>query len=167
MRKLTAAFAVLLAAACLTAPAQAQGLQAGQTFGDWAVQCPRDAQPNSCVVSQLISNQQNNQPVLQASIRKVMEQGKASLQLRLTGPLGVILPPGVAVQIDDNQAHRVPFMQCTQQGCYTVITLSDQDIGQLKAGQVMKVGMTPPGGQMEGIPVSLNGITAALNALRN
>lgn len=167
MRKLTTAAAALAFAAALqAAPASAQGLQAGQTYGDWGVQCPENNN-GKCFLLQQVHNKENNQPVLQARVGKITEQGQEKVRLMLIGPLGVMLPPGVAVQVDENEGHRVPFLQCTQMGCQTLITLSDKDIAELKAGTTMKVGMTPPNGQLTVIPVSLKGFTAAMDALQN
>lgn len=166
LRKLTtAAFALALAVSA--APALAQGLQAGQTFGDWSVQCPPEgqAQAQGCFIAQQVNNAQGK-PVLQARVGKATQDGQQHIRLMLVGPLGVMLPQGVAVQVDQNEGHRVPFLQCSQMGCQTLITLTDKDIEQLKAGTTMKVGMVPPNGEMQVIPVSLKGFTAAIDALR-
>lgn len=146
-------------------PASAQGLQEGQTFGDWSVACPDG--PAGCQLVQTVTNSETQKPALMARVGQVTdENGQKRLRLMLIGPLGVLLPNGVAVQIDETEGHRVPFLQCGQQGCNTIITLDQATLDQLKAGQRLKVGMTMPNGQMAVVPVSLSGFTAGVDALQ-
>lgn len=165
MRKYLTAAAAALSLAAWALPASAQGLQDGQQFGDWVTVCPQG--PESCQLTQTVVNKENNQGVLLARVGKVKAQdGQTQLRMMLIGPLGVLLPQGVAVQIDEQQGHRVPFLQCGPQGCNTIITLDDKTLTNMKAGQILKVGMTMPNGEMGVVGVSLKGFTAGVAALQ-
>lgn len=161
---ITLAAAFALAAVAHAAPAAAQSLAQGNTFGDWGVECAENGK--NCHLVQKVSNAETGEDVLLARVGQVSADGQKKVRLMLVGPLGVMLTPGVAVQIDEQEGHRVPFVQCAPQGCQTTITLDDATIALMKAGQVMKVGMTPPNGKMVVMPVSLSGFTAGVAALQ-
>ena len=80
-------------------------------------------------------------------------------------PLGVLLPPGIAISIDGGEPERLPIRHCEPGGCLAPFELEDGILRQLRSGtelQVMAYGIDE---QQVSIPVSLMGFTAALNAL--
>jgi invasion protein IalB len=85
--------------------------------------------------------------------------------LRVVAPLGVLLPAGLGLKIDDKDIGRAGFVRCLNTGCIAEVVMDDALVGNLKAGQnaTFIVFQTPEEGV--GIPVSLNGFGAGLEKL--
>jgi invasion protein IalB len=85
--------------------------------------------------------------------------------LRVFAPLGVLLPPGIGLKIDDVDVGHAPFLRCHSFACYAQVTLEDKLINQLSTGKtaIFIIFQTEEAGI--GIPLSLNGFAQALAAL--
>lgn len=83
----------------------------------------------------------------------------------LTTPLNVLLAPGVAIKIDDDEQITVPFSICNQAGCRSIFSISKELMGKMTAGKMMRVGWKSASGEDVVIPVQLAGFTAAWRTL--
>lgn len=81
-------------------------------------------------------------------------------------PLGVLLPPGIGLKIDQGESKGLPFRSCDAGGCATPWPLSEDDIAALKRGQKLMVIFKDIDGKSLGAPISLNGFTAAFAKLQ-
>ena len=90
--------------------------------------------------------------------------GKSRI-LRVLAPLGVLLPNGLGLFIDNVDKGRAYFVRCFADGCYAEVVIEEQLLGELKAGKnaVFTVFQTPEEGI--GIPVDLTSFTEAFAAL--
>jgi invasion protein IalB len=90
--------------------------------------------------------------------------GKSRL-LRVIAPLGVLLPAGLGLKIDQTDIGRAGFVRCLPSGCVAEVVMEDNLIDQMKKGQsaTFIVFQTPEEGI--GIPVSLNGFGPGFEAL--
>ena len=81
-------------------------------------------------------------------------------------PLGVLLPPGLGLKIDDKDVGHAPFLRCHTFACYAQVVAEDKLIDQLKTGKnaIFIIFQTQEAGI--GIPISLNGFAQALAALK-
>ena len=82
--------------------------------------------------------------------------GKSRL-LRVVAPLGVLLPSGLGLKIDDNNVGRAGFVRCLQTGCVAEVMMEDKLIDQLSNGTnaTFIIFETPEEGI--GIPLTLTG----------
>jgi invasion protein IalB len=71
--------------------------------------------------------------------------------LRVTLPLGMQMPQGTRLIVDDSQPLTAPYIICFDKGCMADYEASDALIGQLKTGK----GLTVQGINSQGKPVSL------------
>jgi invasion protein IalB len=80
-------------------------------------------------------------------------------------PLGVLLPSGLGLKIDEADIGRAGFVRCLASGCVAEVVMEDNLIQQMKTGQnaTFIVFQTPEEGI--GIPVSLNGFGPGFDAL--
>ena len=168
MKKLLTAIAFLTV--CLL-PVSAQSAEPmTQDFDDWRMVCETVEKQQRCRAFQRLSVRQGEQTqvLLIASIGYV-EDGKNRVPtLRLTAPLGVVLPAGLAVNVDKGEKENLPFHICLPDGCMTEIGLSDKGIAEMKKGRAMHVVYRAAGiKQPVAVQVSLKGFTAAHNALAN
>ncbi|HYY85203.1 MAG TPA: invasion associated locus B family protein [Beijerinckiaceae bacterium] len=150
---------------CLAAaPAFAQGV-VKNTFGDWQLRCetPAGAKNEQCAIVQNVAAEDRPNLTLLVIVLKTAD-GKSRL-LRVAAPLGVLLPAGLGLKIDQNDVGRAGFVRCLATGCIAEVVLEDPLINQFKTGGTATfiVFQTPEEGI--GIPVSLGGFAQAFDSL--
>jgi invasion protein IalB len=159
-----AAAASLGAALMSTGPAQAQGV-VKNTFGDWQLRCetPAGAQAEQCAIVQNVAAEDRPNVSLVIIVLKTADQ--KSRLLRVVAPLGVLLPAGLGLKIDQTDIGRAGFVRCLTTGCVAEVVMEDSLVHQLKNGQTATfiVFQTPEEGI--GIPVSLSGFAQGFDAL--
>jgi invasion protein IalB len=150
-----------------TAPkpeAATPGPRNGQKFQDWTLSCRAEAgNAETCRMQQEVVNQKGNQ-VLLAVVGRLRSLNEPAMLILL--PLGIALPPGVFLKIDDGEQQRVEINLCEKQGCRIELVLKPDLLAQLKAGTKAIVSFhvfDQQGKQPEvDVPVSLLGFSAAL-----
>ncbi len=159
------AFALCLAmAAGPIHPATAQGVVKAK-HGDWQVRCetPPGASKQMCALVQSIAAEDRPNIGLIVIILKTAD-GKNRL-LRVIAPLGVLLPSGLGLKIDDVDIGHAGFVRCQPSGCIAEVVMEDKLIDQLKTGKnaVFIIFQTPEEGI--GIPLALSGFKEAFEEL--
>src|SRR5215210_8134028 len=156
----TAALAAVLMAAA--GAASAQGV-VKNTFGDWQMRCetPPGAKNEQCaLVQNVMAEDRPNLTLLIIALKTA--DGKSRL-LRMVAPLGILIPAGVGLRIDQNDIGRAGYVRCLTTGCIAEAVLDDTLLNQLKGGQTATfiVFQTPEEGV--GVPVSLSGFGAGFD----
>ncbi|MFO1172643.1 MAG: invasion associated locus B family protein [Hyphomicrobiaceae bacterium] len=132
--------------------------------GDWQLVCkrPEGAKSDLCALVQDVTSESNPNIGLSVQFQKSAEGEKV---LRVFAPLGVLLPPGLGLQIDDDKVGHAPFVRCQVVGCVAQVTLDKDLIAKFKAGKTawFIVFQTKEAGI--GIPVSLDGFPKAIDSL--
>lgn len=166
--------AVATAAASSTCPARAQN-QANSAapdgtikaqHGDWQVVCKPPAAGSkleTCALVQSVTAEDRNNVGLTVYFQKFSTGERV---LRVFAPLGVLLPPGLGLKIDDKDVGHAPFLRCHNFACYAQVVAEDKLVEQLKTGKnaIFIIFQTQEAGI--GIPISLNGFGQALAALK-
>ena len=151
---------------CLLAPVsgQAQGVVKGK-HGDWQVRCetPPGAAKEQCALLQSIAAEDRSNINLIVIVLKTAD-GKNRL-LRVIAPLGVLIPSGLGLKIDDTDIGHAGFVRCLPTGCVAEVVMEDKLLDQLKTGKsaVFIIFQTPEEGI--GIPLNLNGFADAFAEL--
>jgi invasion protein IalB len=162
--RLAAALSLGLAMLSTTEIAQAQGV-VRNTFGDWQMRCetPAGAKTEQCAIVQNVAAEDRPNVTLVVIVLKTAD-GKSRL-LRVIAPLGVLLPSGLGLKIDQADIGRAGFVRCLASGCVAEVVMEDALIDQMKKGQsaTFIVFQTPEEGI--GIPVSLNGFGPGFDSL--
>lgn len=85
--------------------------------------------------------------------------------LRVLAPLGVLLPSGLGLRVDNADIGRAGFVRCLPNGCIAEVILEDELLTKLQSGgqATFIIFQTPEEGI--GIPISLNGFSAGFDAL--
>ena len=60
--------------------------------------------------------------------------GKSRL-LRVIAPLGVLLPAGLGLKIDETDVGRAGFVRCLPSGCVAEVVMDDKLVEQMAVGQ--------------------------------
>jgi len=81
--------------------------------------------------------------------------------------LGVLLTPGLEFGVDEVKATTHPFHHCRSEGCLAIFPVSKKLRKNLELGKQANIGYHLTDGKKYRIPVSLTGITAGLQALKN
>lgn len=162
-----AALAILAAAISLTGTAICSAApQDGQSFGDWMVRCekPQNAPKQTCFIFQNHVTKKDGKLVLHIAVGYIPEKDQPVAII--TMPLGISLPPGVQIKVDDNEALKVPVERCEPQGCRAGVLLRGTLLSQFKAGHIANITFDDGARRPITIPVSLKGFTAGLASLR-
>jgi len=101
-----------------------------QVIGDWVVACapPNDGH-RSCMMTQTLSSRKLKKTVSVFTIGKD-RAGKLKASIRL--PIGVALPAGVIVGIENQKRFAVPYSACHRIGCFAPFDLTEPMLGQLR-----------------------------------
>jgi invasion protein IalB len=146
----------LVALAAGATPAAAQGVVKSK-HGDWEMRCetPAGASREQCALIQSIAAEDKPNVSLVVIVLKTAD-GKARL-LRVIAPLGVLLPAGLGLKIDNVDVGRAGFVRCLPTGCVAEVVMEDKLLDQLKTGvnATFIVFNTPEEGI--GLPLALAG----------
>lgn len=163
-RLAAALLAALLALPVLGGAGLAQGV-VRNTFGDWQVRCetPAGARNEQCAIVQNVAAEDRPNITLVIMVFKTAD-GKSRL-LRVIAPLGILLPAGLGLKIDQTDIGRAGFVRCLSTGCVADITMEDSLIDQFRKGAsaTFILFQTPEEGI--GIPVALNGFGPGFDSL--
>lgn len=146
------------------APAQPAGTE--ERIGDWMLRClpPSNGAPERCEMAQVLGDTQSNRDVLLMAIGYPEPGGKPVAWVVL--PLGVLLPPGIGLKIDQGESRVLPFRACDQRGCAAPWPLTEADVAALKGGNELMVVFRNLEGKSLGVAVSLQGFTKAFARLK-
>src|SRR5262249_9235261 len=115
-----------------SAPAQAQGA-VRSTHGDWQIRCdtPPGAQGEQCALIQSVVAEDRSNAGLTVIVLKTADQ--KSRLMRVVAPLGVLLPSGLGLKLDNQDVGRAGFVRCLPNGCVAEVVLEDKLLNQLKS----------------------------------
>jgi invasion protein IalB len=146
------------------APAQAQGAVRSK-HGDWELRCetPPGASREQCALLQSVAAEDKPNINLVVIVLKTAD-GKSRL-LRVIAPLGVLLPSGLGLKIDQTDVGRAGFVRCLPTGCVAEVVMEEKLIAQMKTGQTATfiIFQTPEEGI--GIPLALGGFKEGFEKL--
>ncbi len=138
---------------------------APQRFEDWTLRCrpASETQPRVCRLLQQAVSQDGGGPLLQFMVGQFGPE--KILGAVIVVPLGVRLPPGLGIQVDERPLHTYPFESCDPKSCQARVILDGDLLKDLKAGLIGQVKFQNAAGRVLAVPVSLKGFSAALRAL--
>ena len=168
MMRILGAFGAVVLALLATGLASGSAFAQGavrSTHGDWQMRCetPPGAKAEQCALVQNVAAEDRPNLTLLVIVLKTADQ--KSRLLRVVAPLGVLLPSGLGLKIDDKDIGRAGFVRCLTTGCVAEVVMDDTLLGQLKGGKsaTFIVFQTPEEGV--GVPISLNGFGPGVEAL--
>jgi invasion protein IalB len=161
---LVGAVALYVAAAAGAGPAAAQGA-VRSVHGDWQIRCetPAGAQTEQCALMQSVTAEDRPNVGLTVIVLKTADQ--KSRLMRVVAPLGVLIPSGLGLKIDNNDVGRAGFVRCLPNGCIAEVVMDDNLINKLRTGQTSTfiIFQTPEEGI--GFPMSLKGFGEGFDQL--
>jgi invasion protein IalB len=163
--RLLASMSVLSIAVWVGTPdAAAQGV-VKSVHGDWQVRCDSlpGGQENQCALFQSVTAEDRPDVGLTIFVVKTAEQ--KSMLLRVLAPMGVLLPAGLGLKIDEVDIGHVGFVRCLPNGCVAEVVMDDNLLKQLRTGQTATfiIFQTPEEGI--GFPINLKGFSDGVDSL--
>ena len=158
---LAGAFAILAAA---TGPSASQGV-VRSVHADWQIRCdtPPGAKGEQCALIQSVTAEDRANVGLTVIVLKTADN-KARL-MRIVAPMGVLLPSGLGLKIDNEDVGRAGFVRCLPNGCVAEVVMDGNLIKQMRTGQTATfiIFQTPEEGI--GFPMSLKGFGEGFDKL--
>jgi len=154
------------AVAAALQPAAAQEGTVKAQHGDWQIVCkdpPPGAKSEVCALVQSVTAEDKDNIGLTVYFQKFSNGARV---LRVFAPLGILLPPGLGLKIDDKDVGHAPFLRCHTFACYAQVVVEDPLIEQLKNGKTAIFIIFQAEEAGIGIPISLKGFKEALAELK-
>jgi invasion protein IalB len=132
-------------------PAAAEAQQPQLIYSPWTKFCLKGQETNAqqvCFTGK-DGRIESGMPVIAAVL--IEPEGDTKKVLRVTLPLGMQLPQGTRVIVDQGQPMNAPYIICFTNGCMSDYEASAELIGKLKKGQ----GLVVQGINSQGQPISL------------
>jgi invasion protein IalB len=159
----TAAFA-FVALAGASDRAAAQGA-VRSVHNDWQIRCdtPPGAQGEQCALIQSVTAEDRANVGLTVIVLKTADQ--KSRLMRVVAPMGVLLPSGLGLKIDNTDVGRAGFVRCLPNGCVAEVVMDENLVKQLRTGTTATfiIFQTPEEGI--GFPMSLKGFGEGFDKL--
>lgn len=149
------------------AAAQQPSVEVIATHGAWKIQCEtaqKDGQ-RQCGMVQTVQNEKNPKAFLNLVVLRVKQGDQMNTTMRMIVPIGVYLPLGVALEIDDNAIGRVGFVRCMGQICMANGDVKPETLDKLKKGGAANFIIYEAPGMGLPMKISLEGFSAALAEL--
>ena len=157
MRKILILISMLLVLPLNAAPKD------GAVFKDWVTRCVSADNQQQCHIEQnIVAGKEKKLRLMTVQIGYFEQRRIANF----IAPLGVLLTPGVALEIDGFKfSNATPFNFCNTAGCSASAELDDKMISLMKKGKKLVATIIDPSGKTIAVPVSLSGFTPAFNNL--
>ncbi len=121
------------------------------TYSPWTKVCLKGQEANAQQVCFTGKEGRIDTGMLVIGAVPIEPEGSTSKLLRITLPLGMQLPQGTRVIVDQGQPMNAPYIICFTNGCMADYEASAELIGKLKKGQ----GLVVQGINSQGQPISL------------
>src|ERR1700678_350073 len=133
--------------------------------GDWVTRCetPPGAAHEQCAI--VLSVVDQDRPSLILVVIVLNTADRKTRLMRVIAPLGVLLPPGISLRIDNAEAGRLSFLQCLPNGCVAQLAMDQTLIDKLKTGKAASLGVFQTPEEGVGVPAPLTGFKEAYEQL--
>lgn len=125
------------AAPAQAAPAQPQANAAPA----WTARCasPARAVPLECTLEQQVVVQATGQQISLVNVRVPGDTRQPVMMIQL--PLGLFLPAGLTIAVDEGKGQTVAIQSCDQRACYVGLPLNAELLESMKKGQRLNLQM--------------------------
>jgi invasion protein IalB len=132
----------------------------------WAARCAspsRDA-PLECAIEQSAVLPRTGQLVILVNIRVPADTHTPSALIQL--PLGLNLPGGAKLQVDDGTATDMQIQTCEARGCYAGTTIAPDLLAAMKSGKQLKILFQNLNKETLTVPLPLADFAAAYDKIK-
>jgi invasion protein IalB len=151
--------------AAQSAPA-APAAEAAPAAPGWVARCTsasRDA-PLECAIEQSAVLTKTGQLIVLINIRVPSDTHTPVAVIQL--PLGLNLPVGAKLQVDDGKTSDLQIQTCEARGCYTNAPISPDMLAAMKSGKQLKLSFQNMAKETISIPLPLADFAAAYDKIK-
>jgi invasion protein IalB len=148
------------------APPTDQGSATAPPAQGWAARCSsisRDA-PLECAIEQTAVLTKTGQLIVLVNVRVPSDTRAPVAVVQL--PLGLNLPAGAKLQIDDGKTVDLQVQTCETRGCYASMPVAPDMLAALKSGKQLKVLFQTMAKETITIPLPLGDFAAAYDKIK-
>jgi invasion protein IalB len=149
------------------APSQsADGQPASPPSPGWVARCAsvsRDA-PLECAVEETAVLTKTGQLIVLVNIRVGSDTRMPVALVQL--PLGLNLPAGAKLQVDDGKTVDLQIQTCENRGCYANLPVAADLLAAMRAGKQLKISFQNLGKETISIPLPLTDFAAAYDKIK-
>lgn len=131
-----------------------------ERYGDWFVNCTQEEEERCVMVQEVIMERDGSKGRL-VSLFIFHDKENDVIRGRFLLPLGIYLPEGMVLQIDETEAFQVPIEICNNSGCMLTAKIPADVMDQMRAGEELKVFYSLQPGKRFQAKMSLSGFTKA------
>jgi invasion protein IalB len=153
-------------AAPTTATPAADTAPAAAPQPGWAVRCSsasREA-PLECAMEQTAVLSKTGQLIVLVNIRVPSDTRVPVAMVQL--PLGLNLPGGAKLQVDDGKTADLQIQTCENRGCYAAAAIAPDVLAALKSGKELKLSFQNLAKETITIPMPLTDFAAAYDKIK-
>ena len=127
----------------------------------WAVNCKSGARDKAlnCRLSQTVVMKGSGRLLTQVTF--LLPASAQNPQINVQLPLGVQVPAGTTISIDDKTPQRLQFRTCDRSGCYAESTLSSAFLNELRKGGKLNIAFKNLADKTIRLSMSLDGFEQA------
>ena len=159
-----------LVVACTSAAAQTGGNEKPTTeqtpVSGWRASCAaadRTA-PLDCALEQRAFVAQSGQLLVAVTLRVDGAERKPALMIQT--PIGLFLPAGVTMRVDDGQPESLVVQTCDAAGCYAGTALGDTLLARMAGGRQLSVGFQDLAKRDVSVSMPLDGFAKGWKKIR-
>jgi len=132
----------------------------------WSARCSSAsrAAPLECLIEQTAVLTKTGQLIVLIDIRVPSDTHAPVAVIQL--PLGLNLPAGAKLQVDEGKAMDLQIQTCEQRGCYTNAPIAPEMLAAMKTGKQLKVSFQNLSKETIAIPMPLTDFAAAYDKIK-
>jgi invasion protein IalB len=164
IRPTSAALLGLCALAFVGAGATSRA-EVADRHGAWETRCetPPGASSQQCAIVQSVVDE--DRPNITLVVIALKTADHKSRLLRVIAPLGVLIPTGLGLKLDQEDFGRMSFVRCLPNGCVAEVVLEDKVLDKMKTAQTMTLVLFQTPEEGIGVPASLAGFKDGFDQL--
>ncbi len=132
----------------------------------WVTNCTAEGRGKGldCKIEQTLVVTKTQQRLLSIVVRVPAESRTPAMMIHL--PLGLFLPAGIALQLDQNMSMKLNVQTCDVNGCYSGTPISENMLDAMKNGKQLTVSFQSLAKKTMSLPVPLTGFAEAYQKIR-
>jgi invasion protein IalB len=132
----------------------------------WSSQCSAEGRSETldCAVVHRLFITNTGQLIGSVTIRMPGDTKEPVMMIQT--PLGLFLPAGVSIDVDEKKPQRLELQTCDENGCYAGSPVSDDLLAKMRRGQKFNIGFQNLNKQQINLQLSLVGFGAAFDKIK-
>lgn len=134
-------------------------------YGAWKLKCTQiaGAKHDKCALVQTLNLEDRPTMFLTVLLMRAFDSDKKIL--RVVAPLGVMLPTGLGLKVDETDIGHVQFIKCWKFGCVADLPVDDALVSKMAGGKTASFIVYPTPEFGVGFPAPLAGLSDGLKGL--